>query len=393
MLEKYFYGIKNNIWKFFVFSLTWRRNFLPIVWIYYLTFPNTTIIELALMWTIAFSMNFILEMPSWYISDVVWHKKTLILNKIFFVLSTACFTFWEWFWWFLVWTVAIQIWFAFYSWTETAFFHETLEEMWEEDKFAEYRSKISWWVSLISAFCIVWLPFLIDFSFKLPFLIRLFVDIIWLLVTISFVTPKTEYHQQENKKLWVVIRELKWKRELLSVLFFAIIARWIFWSDWPFRYIYLEDLWFVVRFIWLVMWWSRLVWFIFSRFVHKLEKINFKYVLIWLLLTLSCWLILSSILQNPYIVWLFMAIVNWIFRWIRPIIQKYIINHIPDKKYKATVLSIEWQLKSLLQVITIFGIWFVMDYSFRLWYLVLWLLMLVLLWTLLLFTHKYIQKK
>jgi len=41
-MKKYFKKTwENNIWKFFIFSLSQRRNFIPLLSIYFLTLPNT----------------------------------------------------------------------------------------------------------------------------------------------------------------------------------------------------------------------------------------------------------------------------------------------------------------------------------------------------------------
>lgn len=392
MLKKYFYWVKNNIWKLYVFALTGRRNFIPILFLYYLTIPNTTIIETWILTSVGMFCQFLLEIPSWYISDIVWHKKTLILNKIFILLSMFCFVFANWFWLFLLWFVLMHIGMSLSSGTREAFLHETLESNKQNDLYTKISGRMWWTVSLISAVCIFALPFLTDISYVFPIVVWLFMDVIWLIISLTLVKPKVVYETTKTKRIWDVIKELKWKRALLSVLIFLIFL-WIWGTDTSFRYLYLEDLWYVVKRIGAVMWLSRVVRFVLSRYIHKIEKVWIKKVMLFMIIFSPLAWFLAAILQNPYLIWVILSLKIWMDWALMPIFTKYIINNIPDKKYKATILSIKAQWQVIIKSLIVFGIWFVMNYSFRLWYVILATLTLILLWVWFFFMQKYIKNK
>ena len=71
--------LRSNIWKFFLVMLTNRRNYLPVLALYFLTLPNTAANQIGLYVGIGWLAGFFLEIPSGYLSDIFGHKKALIL--------------------------------------------------------------------------------------------------------------------------------------------------------------------------------------------------------------------------------------------------------------------------------------------------------------------------
>ncbi len=67
MLQKFF-TLEN---KFIFYLLSQRRNFIPILSIYYLTLPDTTANQIGVFTALGYLFSFILEIPSGYISDRV----------------------------------------------------------------------------------------------------------------------------------------------------------------------------------------------------------------------------------------------------------------------------------------------------------------------------------
>ena len=74
--------LQSNLWKLFLMELTTRRNYIPILALYFLTLPNATAQQIGLYTGISWLAGFILEIPSGYLSDIFGHKKTL--NNPFF---------------------------------------------------------------------------------------------------------------------------------------------------------------------------------------------------------------------------------------------------------------------------------------------------------------------
>lgn len=369
--------LESNIWKFFIHSLTNRRNFIPLLSVYFLTLPNTTAQQIWLFIWAGFLVMFFLEIPSGYFSDRFWHKNTLILAKILMVLSTSCFVWGDGILYFALWSIFLNSSFAFSSWTQQALLHETLTELKRWKDYTKISSKISGWVSLISAFLIISLPFFTAIDIRLPFEIWLWFDIVWFLVVLTIVSPIIHEHIKVKKSIVTILREVKWTNFYVVAGFTALIS-WILMWWVSFREVYLQSIGFPIIFIGFVMWFSRVVWFLVSQVAHKIEKIfTIKQMFFIEIFVFSVGLILFSIFKNPYIAGLTISLLIWYRSGRASIIDNYLMNSLPDKRYKATMLSVKWQMSSLIQVVVVFAIWFVMSYSYRVGFFSLWILLFV----------------
>ncbi len=160
--------LKSNIWKYFLLILTNRRNYVPILALYFLTLPNTTARQIGLYIGIGWFAGFLLEIPSGYLSDKWGHKKTLILAKFSLLLSTLFFIFGNSLPYFIIGSSLIAFGFAFTSGTSGAFLHNTLIGLKKEKDYGEIKGKIRAKASLISAGMILLLPLLTKISLIMP---------------------------------------------------------------------------------------------------------------------------------------------------------------------------------------------------------------------------------
>jgi len=381
--------IESNLRKIWIYVFTNRRAYIPILWIYFLTFPDNTIKQIWLYTALGSLVSFLFEIPSGYFSDKFGHKKTLILAKIFMLLSTLFFILWHDWVFFSIWSIFLSLWFAFTSGTMEAFVHEYLSESGKWTFFTKIWGRIGGSVSLFNSILIISIPFLVKINYILPFYVWLFFDIIWLFVAIFLIDTKKDKVIQKIKNIWSVIRQTKWSN-FWPVAIFSIVLYWISSSTHAFRWPYLEYLWYPVVFIWFVMWFSRIIWFLVSRVLHKIEQnISIKKLLFWEIFMFSGSMFLISFLKNPYIVWLIFSVIIWYFWGRGPIIQNYIINQLPDKRYKATMLSVKNQFSELVNLILVIILWYIMNYSYSLWFM----LLAVLLFVWLFLSYLFIRKK
>lgn len=373
--------LESNIWKSFVFGLTHRRNYISLLSIYFLTFPDNTVKQIGLytwIWSLA---SFLFEIPSGYLADRFGHKNVLILAKILMVLTTLSFILWDNVYWFIAGSVFLALAFACTSWTMSAFMHETVVWLDREKEYTKITSRISGNVSLVSVLFIVALPFLTQISFELPFYVWLVLDVIWLIVALSLVKPKENEEIKKAEHIVQVVKKTKWSM-FWNVAIFTAVLGGIMHSDHAFRIPYVESLGYPVVLIWLIMWTSRLVWFGVSRITHKLEEIfTIKQLLFIEIFMFAIWYLLISYFNNPYIVWLIISIIGWYRLWRWPIFRHYLIKQIPDKKYKATMLSVKNQLSSIVSLILVFILWYIMNYSYKIGYLTIWVVLFVSLMT------------
>ena len=376
MIKKLLYWLESNFWKYFVILLTSRRNYIPILSIYYLTLQNTKAFEIWIYTSAWYLGSLLFWIPMSYLADNIWHKKIIVLSKIFILISTLLIIVWDNFYYFLASSVFMSIWFT--EWILSSFFHDVLTNLKKEKEYKKIASGYKAYVSLVSVFIIIWLPFLTEINIKLPFIITLFLDLIWLIVSIILITPKKETKLEEKpRNIFAIFKENKWNW-LYPVIIFSSIIAWFLSADQAFRWPYLESLGYPVIYIWFVMWLSRFVWFIIWKYIHLLEKyISFKKMLFYEIFIFSGYYILSYFIKNPYIVWgIFSLVIGYVW-WRSEIYNDYFFENIEDKKYKSTILSFKNLLKDLIQIVLWVSIWFVMNYSFKIWFLTLWIILLV----------------
>lgn len=369
---------------FFLFSQ--RRNYIPILSIYFLTLWDTNAAQIWVFVWLGYLASFLLEVPSAYFADNFWHKKTLVISKIFQALSLILFIGASVldsplnYYIFILWSITQAIGFSFFSGTTSAYFHEILEteNRWKE--FWNIISKLRWKVSLVCAWVIVALPFLTALDIRLPLLINLIIDILWLLILFTLPSPKNKYEVKKSKNIFEIISEAKTSKALHISIFLWLIVWFLMWEN-AYRTVYLESLGYPIIYIWFVMWLSRIVWFIVWHYAYILEKLfTLRQLFLFELILFPFFLIIIAYFNNPYLVWILLSIIIWYQHGRKWILQWFILNdYLQDKRYKATVLSIESWVNSLISMIVAFWSGFIMLYSYKLWYVVLSLTLFIML--------------
>lgn len=373
--------LKSNIWKYFLFILTNRRSYIPILSIYFLTLPNTTAQQIGLFVGIGWFVGFLLEIPSGYFSDKFGHKKTLILAKFFMLASTLFFIFGNSVPYFILGSTFISLGFAFTSGTAGAFLHNTLIGLKKEKEYGEISGKISAKVSLVAAGMILLLPLLTKISLIMPIKIYLIFDVIGIFVAFSLHSPKMKYNaeDEEGEKILSQLKRFKGIGFYTTSLFLGILGG-LFMANSPFRGPFVQSLGFPIIFIGSIMALSRVIWFIVGHNLKLLKKIKLQTLLLYEVFFFSGLIIIISQLSNPYIIGLMIAISSGYYFGRYPIIQEYYLNNfLINKRYKATMLSIKQQILALFQSGAAFAIGFIMTISFRLGFLILGICMLVIL--------------
>ena len=364
--------LKANIWKYFLLILFQRRNYNPVLAIYFLTLPNTTAQQIGLFIGIGSLAGFLLEIPSGYLSDKLGHKKVLVLSRVFLLLSTLFFVFGGSLIYFIVGSICLSISFAFTSGTIDAFLHNTLVGLKKEKQFAKISGKIKANIALISMVMILLLPFLTRISIVMPIKIYLIFDVLAIFVAISLYSPKIKYDAQdeEGEKFISQLKRFKGTGFYIFSIFFGILFGILVGAT-TFNFVYVESLGFPVIFIGTIMAFSRVIWCVIGHNLWFLKRINFKTLMLFEIVFFSGLLILISQLINPFVIGVLMALITGYRRGRDPIIQEYYLdNFLINKRYKATMLSIKSQLEQLINSGFIFVVGFVMGISFSLGYLV-----------------------
>lgn len=221
-------ALKSNIWKYIVFNVTSARVYMPIITLYLLSFDDVGIRLAGIILAIVQLSQFVLEVPSGYVADRIGHKNTLVITRVFFLLSSVFFlvgglTF------SLVGALCFGIGLAFVSGTLTAFMQGTIDALGKMHEYSKIIGNAQSIFLILSALLLIGVPATFAFNIRTPFLIALIFDVIGLFVTLSFVSPPKKKKVQEisTSNFWTIFREAK-SRNLISVtviisLLFALI--------------------------------------------------------------------------------------------------------------------------------------------------------------------------
>ncbi|MCK4635675.1 MAG: MFS transporter [Candidatus Moranbacteria bacterium] len=371
-----------NIWKYFIFVFTQRRNFLPILPIYFLTIPNAQIQQIGIYIAVGALASFLLEIPSGYFADIFGHKRTLVLSKIFMLLSSLFFIFATGFWHFVLGSVCISLGWSFMSGASNAFMYETFIKLKRERDYARIMSKISANVSLLCIPFIITLPFFTKINMILPFVIWTIFDLFGLFAVLLLADPKNgvKISKENQKSVFSLLKEAV-KDKFFSIAIFTGSISAFMTAMGTFRPTYLESLGMQVVFLGFIMGGSRFIWFLIGHRIHLVEKfLSMKQHFIVEIFIFVGGLFLLAFFSNVYIVALFFILLNgyWLGR--EQLIDNYFLkDYIKDENYKATLISVRSQVSAIIKIVGIASIGFVMNYSYKLGYAVLGGVLLVIL--------------
>lgn len=363
---------------YFLYHLTLRRSYFTLMSVYFLTLPHTTAQQIGIWGLASVVASFLLEIPSGYFSDRFGHKFTMLWSKIFMLLASILFVLAGGFWFFLLATIFWAMGMSSHSGSSTAYFHEFLDRDGKDNRFSELHGKVVAQASLVSAFLIVGFPFLVhlpEFSvgsfsisgLKWPFLIHIGIDLVglvatWFLPDISAreralcKTPLLKKSSQKTpqnsdnfslKNFW---ESLPRKELCIWVVIFSVVGSGFMKADGTYRYVYLEDLGLAVMFFGLVMGGSRVLWWMFSFVVYRLQKLSLWSFLWTDVVFFAVYYNLVFIFQNPYVVAMIFAMAAGYNQARRPVMQQFLLdNFCCNKKYKATFLSIRGQIEKTFE--------------------------------------------
>lgn len=371
--------ISSNIWKYFLIQFTNRRNFISILSVYYLTLPNATANEIWLYTGIGYIAAMIFQMPSGYIADHWWQKNTLIVAKTLLILSSILYLIAQNFWIFTLGAICMSLSIAFSAGTTSSFLKGTLEKLGRGNEYRVTASRISGNVSLLSVIFIVTLPFLTEFDIKAPLYFWLCIDIIGLIIALSLVSVHTEIKKEDKKSILVLIKELRWTWFFGYAFFAAVIGGFLF-VDTVYRSPYLMELGYPLMYIGLVMGSSRIVWWAVGRSIKTIEKyISFNTLVLIELFIFPVYYIGVWYINSPWVLGIvFSLIIGW-FWWRNEVYTDYLIDHVTDKRYRATALSVKAQIENFVQIGVSFGIAGIMWVSYALGFQVLGVILFILL--------------
>ena len=314
---------------------------------YYLTIPNVTAESIGVILLIGNLAGFLFEIPSGYLSDKMGHKKALVFSRVLMTISSLIFLLADSLTLLILATSIFSIAVAFLSGTGTAFMHETLDALGKSDKYTEIMGKIRSISFVVPLILSVMVPFMVEVSFKLPFLVAVIVDLIGLVIAMMLVSPKVPQVAIDEIKATnfrQVIAE-GYKIGFFKYAFFSIVLTSFVFGVVEFGTPYKVLLDVPIIYYGVFFGLGRILASILLAYSGKIKK-HFTITSFFRFQTLLFFLLMLSlgVSANPIIVVCIFILVEG-FRWgLTQIETGFMLEIIKGSKFKATLLSTKSQL-------------------------------------------------
>jgi hypothetical protein len=199
------------------------------------------------------------------------------------------------------------------------------------------------------------------------------------MIAISLTPVHTHIEKHEKKSIQVLIQETKGTGFFPYAIFAAMITGFLF-ADNAYRSPFLTELGYPLTYIGFVMGGSRIVWWVVGRWIHTIEKyISFQRLILIELCIFPLYYITAGYISDPWLLGIvFSLVIGWF--WGRnEVYTDYLIDRIPDRRYRTTVLSMKSQIENIVQIAISFGIAGVMGISYQLGFQMLGVMMFIIL--------------
>ncbi len=366
--------LEGNFWKYTVLLIANKRAFVAIIGAYYLTIPGVTPQVIGTILMVSSLAAFVFEIPSGYLSDKFGHKETLVLSRIFMVFSTFFFLISENVWGLMLAGVMMSIAQAFTSGTGSAFVHETLRALGREADYSRIAGKMSAIGFAVPVALMMAVPFLVSYSYKLPFLVALVIDSIGLLVAFFLVRPPTtpEHVAEVGVTNFRQVMREGHRLGFLPLAFYSGSMAGILFAVAVFRAPY--QLYLEIPVIWFGIFFGigRILTSVMLAYSGRIAKyftlVSFYRFKLILYTFLICTL---GLVATPWVVVIVLIISN-AFTWgLSKIGEGFHLEVIRESKFKATLLSVPAQINEGVAAFMSFGLGVIIErFSYQAGFLV-----------------------
>lgn len=347
-------ALKSNIWKYTVLLITNKRVFVAILGVYYLTVPGVTPFWIGIFLLAGNGASFIFDIPSSYIADKIGHKQAIVLSRGIIFFSTFFFLFATNVWWLVVGSILLSIGFAFLSGVGSAFMHETMRGLGRGNEYTAVMGRVSSIGFFIPAIMAAIVPFSVDISYKIPFVIMLGLDVLGLIMALSLVRPVVSHeHAAEvsETKFFEVIRQGLALRFFRIATFSGVVSALIFAVD-GFRGPY--QLLLGISVVWFGIFFGtgRALASLLLAYSGKTRRLigdvySFQRVQI---IVYGALLLVLGLISNPWVVVIAFVLDNALKYGLSQVDIGYQLDVIRNHKFKATLLSAGNQIQNVISM-------------------------------------------
>ena len=351
-------GLAHNIWKYVLFSITSARIYTPVLALYLLSFEDITAATVGALAGAIFFTQFILEVPSGYFADRIGNKRTLVLARILFLVSSLCF-FSGYTELFYAAAILFGAGLSLISGTLTAFMNDTLRDLGKSAQYSEIIGKAQSYFLVVSAGLLISTPFFFTLEPSLPFLIAVGLDVIGLIVALSFVSPtqQKDVAPLSVSGILAIVKEAHQKQLVFIMLFLASLSGFILGLR-TFQDAYLAEVGVTIMYLGLLFASAKLISALLLRTpLHKLKDLlsfeQFAWLSLAVLLLIALPLGLSSNVALLSVGFVGIFGVYWS---LAPMYSHYQLERIGSSSHTATLLSFTSLAGSLALAATSFAI-------------------------------------
>jgi predicted MFS family arabinose efflux permease len=336
--------LQRNIWLLNLLRLLRSALFvMPVIVLFFesrwLTMTEVFLLQSIFAWAVV-----LLEVPTWYLGDILTRKQWLIIWAVCKLLGWILYRYAPWFW-LLAWAeIVLAIWFTFVSGTDIAMLYDSLLASGKED----VSKKIQWYNSAAGNIG-EWIAAFIGgriaaYSLDRPIALQIILSLLALILTLFLVEPPREKYQitetWPRQLLWLV-RYALFTHSKISALIIASATIWLstmfwVWIAQPYRSQVNIPL---ARFG-MLRGIGNLSVGVFSLLAHRLETyISKENILIYLLpVSIFGYLLLWSVMARRIIPCMFFF---YAVRGIKSVVLQDMLNKLISSKERATILSVD----------------------------------------------------
>lgn len=337
-------NIKYNIPLMYIIAcLMWARFFIPVLALFYIA-SQVPLEQFAIIMGAFALSNFLLEIPTGVIADLIGKKKTLMVGRFCYIIEVAILAFMNGFWPFLIAKIISGVGVSFVSGATEAMFYDTLKKLGREKEHKRISGTMFMLTSISMAFVFIIGAYIFSFNPKWPAVLSLPFIIIGFALTCLLCEP---YKSRKKVTLRNSFLHLKsglvfvWKNKIVkylilsSMVVFALLDIAVSNSS-----AYFEVIAIPVSFIGVIAFVASMITAVVSKNAYKFEnRLGDKKTLQLIEVFLIAGFLLSSFLVPYYgvIIYFLFPVVTGLFHLL---INHYINVHI-DTAHRATIISIK----------------------------------------------------
>jgi len=337
-------NIKFNIpLMYAIASLMWARFFLPVLALFYIA-SQVSIEQFTIIMGAFALANFILEIPTGVIADLIGKKKTLLIGRSMYVIEILIIAFMNGFWPFLIAKVISGIAVSFVSGANEAMLYDTLKKQGRVHEHKKVTGIMFTLTNISMAFVFIIGAYLFSINNKLPAFVSLPFIVVGVILTCFLQEPYKSKKKVTFTNAWLHFKEglacVRHNPVLKYLIAFSMVIVALIDINTSVSSAYFEKILIPVAYIGAFAFAASMLIALVSRKVHTLEhRIGDKRSLQLILALMILGMLLMSLLIQYYGV-LFYFIISISVGFYFVLVNHYVNVHV-DTAHRATIISIK----------------------------------------------------